>query len=133
MSSIPIAHNIKIFTYEDIVQLKPQMIETGKKYISLVRNSNRKSYKPEFDNIFISEGVEVNDGLSKYQKLFNLGKRIAIVNVSIIETILKPMTFILSYYVFESGLVFPTYSNVNMGMANCYKPIVEDVVDKAKD
>lgn len=54
---------------------------------------NRKEFKPEFDNCYIVKPSVADTGIA------------AIVKVSIIETILKPMTFVMYWKIHTSGFV----------------------------
>ena len=78
-------------TFDVLSANKDKLSETFREYIKKLYN--RASYKPEYDNAFICEPSKVDTNIA------------AIVKVSIIETILKPMTFIMYWRVHTNGYI----------------------------
>jgi hypothetical protein len=76
-------------TFDLLDSNKDKLATHFKEYVGKL--TNRAMYKPECDNVFIQH-PSVNDT-----------DILAIVKVSIIETILKPMTFIMCWKVHTAG------------------------------
>ncbi len=74
--------------------LEANRIKLSDNFIDYIKRlPNRAPFKPEFDNCYIVPPTLADKGVA------------AIVKVSIIETILKPMTFIMYWKIHTSGLV----------------------------
>lgn len=80
-------------TFDLLVENKDTLSDLFVEYIKKL--TNRAMYKPEYDNLFLTRPSGSETGI------------VGTVKVSLIETILKPMTFMLCWKIHTNGLVEP--------------------------